>query len=123
MPHACPYFVEPCFEAFHFLETRFGFAAPVVEQLGRECFIWYGKGDRWVSIAYEPGSVPIVELFHPTRDLKHRRFPRHSERPARPRRLRRFRDNNDAVQQRQIAQVQAAELEALEREFLEGTGP
>ena len=121
MPHAFPHFVEPCLEAFRFLETRFGFAPPVVEQLGRECYVWYSKGDRWVSIAYEPGQSPIVELFHPTRELKHRRFPRHSTASAKPKRLKRFPDSDEA-QRHQTLQANAAELEALEREFLEGRG-
>ena len=70
-----PWFVTPCLEAFNYLENRYHFDAPDVEQLGRECFIRYRKGGRWVSIAYEPGSVPIVELFHPTHDIKHRQIP------------------------------------------------
>jgi hypothetical protein len=117
MPHVFPFFVTPCLEAFQFLETRFGFDAPVVEQLGRECFIRYRKGDRWVSIAYEPGSVPIVELFHPTHDIKHRRIPRLKSGLANPRR---FADTDEA-QQRQTLQAQAADLETVEREFLSAT--
>ena len=74
MSHAFPWFVTPCLEAFSYLQSRFRFDTPVVEQLGRECFIYYRKADRWVSIAYEPGSVPIVELFHPKRDIRHRRM-------------------------------------------------
>jgi len=114
MPHAFPFFVTPCLEAFGFLETRFGFDAPEVEQIGRECFIRYRKGDRLVSIAYEPGAVPIVELFHPTHDIKHRRIPRLKSGLANPRR---FADTDEA-QQRQTLQAQAADLETVEREFL-----
>ena len=114
MSHVFPFFVTPCLEVFQFLETRFGFDAPVVEQLGRECFIRYRKGDRWVSIAYEPGLVPIVELFHPIHDIKHRRIPRLKNGLANPRR---FADTDEA-QQRLTLQAQAADLEAVEREFL-----
>jgi hypothetical protein len=117
MAHVFPWFVTPCLEAFSFLESRFHFDAPVVEQLGRECFIRYRKSDRWVSIAYEPGSVPIVELFHPTPDIKHRRIPRLKSGLANPRRF----EDTDEVQQRQTLQAQAADLETVEREFLSAT--
>jgi len=117
MPHIFPFFVTPCLEAFQFLETRFGFDAAVVEQLGRECFIRYRKSDRWVSIAYEPGSVPIVELFHPTDDIKHRRIPRLKSGLANPKRF----ADTDETQQRQTLQTQAADLETVEREFLSAT--
>ncbi len=117
MPHAFPWFVTPCLEAFSFLESRFGFESPVVEQLGRECFIYYRKTDHWVSIAYEPGSVPIVELFHPTRDIKHRRIPRLQSGLANPRRF----ADTDESQQRQTLQAQAASLETVERGFLSET--
>ncbi|MGH2360991.1 MAG: hypothetical protein ACRDGM_10705 [bacterium] len=117
MPHVFSWFVTPCLEAFSFLESRFYFEAPVVEQLGRECFIRYRKGDRWVAIAYEPGSVPIVELFHPTREIKHRRIPRLKTGLADPRRF----ADTDESQQRRTLQAQAADLEVVEREFLTAT--
>jgi hypothetical protein len=117
MPHVFPFFVTPCLEAFRFLETRFGFDTPVVEQLGRECFIRYRKGDRWVSIAYEPGLVPIVELFHPTLDIKCRRIPRLKTGLANPRHF----VDPDEAQQRQTLEAQASDLEAIEREFLSAT--
>jgi hypothetical protein len=117
MQHPFPWFVTPCLEAFSFLESRFGFSSPLVEQLGRECFIRYHKTDRWVSIAYEPGSVPIVELFHPTDDIKDRRIPRLQNGLANPRRF----SDADESQQRQTLQAQAASLETVEREFLSGT--
>jgi hypothetical protein len=117
MAYVYPYFVTPCFEAFSFLEARCGFDAPVVEQLGRECFIRYRKGNRWVSIAYEPGCVPIVELFHPLLDIKHRRIPRLRTGLAKPRRF----ADADESQQRLTLQAQAADLETVEREFLSET--
>ena len=114
MAHTFPWFVTPCLEAFSFLPSRFGFDAPVVEQLGRECFISYRKSSRWVSIAYEPGSVPIVELFHPTNEIRDRRIPRLKVGLLRPR----YFVDTDEDQQRQTLQAQAAELEVVEREFL-----
>lgn len=111
-----PGFVAPCLEAFSYLVERFGFVAPVVEQLGRECFVRYQKGRRWVSIAYEPFSIPIVELFHPTQEIKDRRIPRLKTGLGDVSR-RRLADLNEK-QMKQTLQAQAQELENLEREFL-----
>jgi hypothetical protein len=114
MQHLFPWFVNPCLQAFRFLQTRYGFDAPEVEQLGRECFIRYRKDNRWVSIAYEACSIPIVELFYPSRDMRHRRIPRLHSGLANPKK---FADTDEA-QQRQTLQAQAADLEAKEKEFL-----
>jgi hypothetical protein len=117
MAYVFPYFVIPCLEAFSFLQTRFAFSAPTVKQVGRECYICYQKNDRWVSIAYEPGSVPIVELFHPSHDIKHRRIPRLQSGLTKPRHF----ADTDASQQRLTLQAQAASLETTERDFLSET--
>ena len=114
MAHAFPWFVIPCLEAFGFLQSRYGFDAPVVEQLGRECFIGYRKDTRWVSIAYEPGCVPIVELFHPTDDIKDRRIPQLKTGLENPKR---FADTDDS-QQRHTLHAQAVDLETTERVFV-----
>ena len=113
MAVAFPWFVTPCLEAFSYLVSRFGFEAPVVEQIGRECFVSYRKGSRWVSIAYEPASVPIVELFHPTNSMEHRRIPRLKTGLGEPSR---FVESEERI--RQTLKVQAADLELVEREFL-----
>jgi hypothetical protein len=112
MAPAYPFFVTPCLEAFGFLESRYGFAHEV-EQLGRECFVRYRKGNRWVSIAYEPGSVPIVELFHPSHDMEHRRIPRLDIGMRRPQLF-----TEEETQMWQTLHAQATDLEAKEREFL-----
>ena len=114
MQNLVPWFVNPCLEAFRFLETRYGFDTPEIEQLGRECFVRYRKGNRWVSIAYEPHSIPIVELFHPFHDIKHRRIPRLQSGLKNPKQ---FADTDEA-QQRQTLQSQASDLETKEKEFL-----
>jgi len=51
---------------FGFLSDRFGFQSPQMERLGRESYVRFRKGSRTVSIAWEPGTAPIVELFLPT---------------------------------------------------------
>ena len=116
MAHAFPCFVVPCLEAFSYLEKRYGFDKPVVEQIGRECFIRYRKGNRWVSIAYEPASPPIVELFHPTEEMKHRRIPRLKTGLGD---LSRFVESEEKLHR--TLEIQAGDLESVEKEFLNAT--
>ncbi len=61
-----PYFVEACTASFSRLVKEFSFQPAVIRQIGRECFIKYIKGNHIVSVAYELGSLPIVELFYPS---------------------------------------------------------
>ena len=58
-------FAEMCIEAFRALVDEFQFEDPEVERIGREVYVRYHKGLRTVSLANEPGSPPIIELFHP----------------------------------------------------------
>lgn len=114
MSHVFPWFVPPCLEAFEFLQTRYGFSEPEIEQLGRECFIRYQKGPRCVSIAYEPYSIPIVELFYPTHSMRDRRIPRLSTGLSHPKKF----ADTDIDEQRKVLMTQAQELATLEHEFL-----
>ena len=59
------HFTEPCCKAFRFLSERYGFTEPEVETIGRESFVRFKRDYQTVSIAYEPGCPPIVELFYP----------------------------------------------------------
>ncbi|HEU4765211.1 MAG TPA: hypothetical protein VFT93_06110 [Candidatus Eisenbacteria bacterium] len=59
-------FEQAACKAFGFLCDRFGFQSPEIERLGRESYVHFQKGPRIVSIAWEPGTAPIVELFLPT---------------------------------------------------------
>ena len=68
-------FERACLNALGFLCDRFGFAAPELEQLGREGYVRFHKGARTVSIAWEPGTAPIVELFFPTEGTGERPVP------------------------------------------------
>src|SRR5215475_8719102 len=72
-PHRA--FERACSNAFVFLCERFGFAAPEFEQLGREGYVQFHKGSRTVSIAWEPGAAPLVELFFPAQDSGDRPVP------------------------------------------------
>lgn len=61
-------FAGASISAFRTLVDEFKYDAPEIEQGGREVYVRYHKGARTVSIAYEPGSAPCVELFHPPTD-------------------------------------------------------
>ncbi len=112
-----PWFVNPCLDEFKYLgKGGYGFDPPVVEQIGRECFIRYTKGNRIVSIAYEPGSPPIVELFTPTHEIKNRRIPRLNTGIVN---ATKWRDTGED-ELRRILRSQAKDLEIKEKAFLSG---
>src|SRR5262245_28788053 len=64
-------FEDACTRAFAFLVERYGFAPPEIERIGRESYVRYHKGPRTVSIAWEYGAPPIVELFFPSLGTAH----------------------------------------------------
>jgi hypothetical protein len=70
-----PWFTDACIEAFAFLVSKYGFIGPKVKQAAYERYVSYEKPDRIVSIYYEPGLLPLVELFYPTREIKNRYIP------------------------------------------------
>lgn len=71
-----PWFVTPCNKAFEFLVAEYGFSKPVAKQYGHEVYVEYQKNDRLVSVVYEISFYPLVEFFHPTRDIRNRRIPK-----------------------------------------------
>jgi len=73
--HIYPDFVEACIGTFSRLVEEYSFQPAEIEQIGRECFIRYNKGSHVVSIAYEIGSLPIVELFYPSSETGERPTP------------------------------------------------
>ena len=70
-----PWFVNPCKIALGYLVNEHGFTGPVVKQYAYEVYVEYQKTDRWVSVVYEIGYYPLVEFYHPTREIKNRRIP------------------------------------------------
>ncbi len=68
-------FETACRSAFRDLVERFGFDEPEVESIGRETYVRYHKGPRTVSIAYEGGTEPIVELFYPSSETGEKPVP------------------------------------------------
>lgn len=65
-------FVDATHHAFKGLVTDYGFSAPVVDDLGREVFVRYDKGQHTVAVSLEHGSRPIVELFYPASETGER---------------------------------------------------
>lgn len=121
-------FVRTCCSAFRRLVDEYGFAEPVIEPLGRETFVRYLKGSREVSIAYEPGLRPIVELFYPSSETGERPIPwaerKGVQRTRRIPRLQvaeRFKDKDSASFARYL-EASAGALEREERAFLESSG-
>lgn len=57
------------------LVAEFHFSEPTVKQLAHEHHVEYVKGNKIVSVMYEPGHLPLVELFSPARSPEHRRIP------------------------------------------------
>jgi hypothetical protein len=54
-----------CEQRLSFLVERHGFEPPQVERIGRETYMRFHRGNRTVSIAWEPGLAPVVEIFEP----------------------------------------------------------
>ena len=58
-------FEEACVDAFRPMVDVFGFDEPKVERIGCESYVRYHCGAQTVSISFEDGMSPIVELFYP----------------------------------------------------------
>ncbi|MCP4142972.1 MAG: hypothetical protein GY755_22235 [Chloroflexi bacterium] len=56
-------FTNKVAEAFRFLEEKYGFSKPEIENLGREVFVHFHRNDETISISMEAGSKPLIELF------------------------------------------------------------
>jgi len=68
-------FIRECCNAFRRLVDSHGFAEPEIERIGRETYVRYRKGHHEVSIAYEHGTSPIVELYYPSSETGERPIP------------------------------------------------
>ena len=116
MAHKYSWFVDPCLEAFDCLRTRCGFGAPRLHRVGRDCYVLYQKGNRWIAIGYRIGYKPVVELHFPSWHIKCRRVPRLdlglTDGEA-------FADTNEQEQVRTLRAL-AADLALKERRFIHG---
>ncbi len=70
-----PWFTIPCQKVFQLLVTSHGFSGPTVKQYAHEIYVEYATTNRFISIEYEIGQYPLIELFQPTRQIKDRRIP------------------------------------------------
>jgi hypothetical protein len=61
-------FEKAVIDNFRFLQDRYGFSAPASEDFGREIFVRYERANQTVSISYEFGSSPLVEIFYPSEE-------------------------------------------------------
>ena len=61
-------FVEACRHVFRPLVELYGFDQPDSEPIGRETFVRYHRGGHTISVALEPGSRPIVEIYYPAKE-------------------------------------------------------
>jgi hypothetical protein len=64
-------FVPECIRAFRPLVDTHGFDPPEVKDYGREVFVEYHRGLSTVSVSYESGAEPIIELFYPPAPGEH----------------------------------------------------
>ena len=53
-------------EEFSFLQSKYGFGKLVIRNLGREVFFDYERDDETISISFEVGSKPIIEVYIPS---------------------------------------------------------
>ena len=52
-------------KTFDFLVQEFGFNSPVKKDFGREVFLEYERNADTISVSFELGSVPLVEVLIP----------------------------------------------------------
>jgi hypothetical protein len=68
-------FEKAVIDSFHFLQDRYGFSAPVANDYGREIFVKYERGNQTVSVSYEYGMTPLIEIFYPSVETGDRPVP------------------------------------------------
>ena len=108
---------------FRFLQDRYNFSAPVVEDFGREIFIKYDRVDQTISISYEFGGSPLIEIFHPS-DKDGEVYPTWASKNG-VKRIRRFpklklgsRFSNDETSIVKYIKEMSTELERVESDWL-----
>jgi len=62
-------------KAFCFLEKKYGFIKLAKKDYGREVFFEYERNTDTVSISFEVGSVPLIEVFIPVEGTNHKPVP------------------------------------------------
>ena len=118
------FFEQTVISNFRFLQDHYGFSTPVMEDYGREIFIRYERDKQTVSISFEFGSSPLVEIFYPSAETREPPIPWASRNGVRrTRRIPRLNIKNlflgDENSMTQYIQEIALEFEKVEAEWLE----
>lgn len=116
-------FKEAVTNNFSFLKTKYGFSEPVFEDLGREVYIRFNREDQTVSISYEFGSSPLIEIFYPSSETGDKPVPWASkndvERSRRFSKIKtsiRFSDDEDVI--KSYVKEMSLEFENIESNWL-----
>jgi hypothetical protein len=109
---------------FRYLQEKYGFSTAVTEDFGREIFIRYERNYQTVSISYEYGSSPLIEIFYPSIETGDRPVPwasknnvQRSRRFSKTRPKTRFSDDETSIE-KYIEEI-AFEFEKIESKWLE----
>ena len=110
---------------FRYLQEKYGFsAAAVVEDYGREIFVRYERNYQTVSISYEYGSSPLIEIFYPSSETGDKPVPwasknnvQRSRRFSKTRPKSHFSDDETSIE-KYIEEI-ALEFEKIESKWLE----
>ncbi|MBL8091842.1 MAG: hypothetical protein KF758_15815 [Anaerolineales bacterium] len=113
-------------ENFYFLQDKYGFLAPVVTDYGREIYVKYERGNQTVSISYEFGSNPLIEIFYPSNETGDKSIPWASKNDVkRSRRFSKvktsilFSDDEDVI--KNYVKEISLEFETIEKTWLQTT--
>ena len=68
-------FEKSVIDNFRFLQDKYGFSTPVAKDYGREIFVRYERDNQTVSISYEFGMSPLIEIFYPSTESEEKSIP------------------------------------------------
>jgi len=113
---------------FRFLLDKYGFSAPITEDFGREIFVKYERVNQTVSISYEFGSSPLIEIFYPSTESEEKSIPwaakgnvQRSRRFPKIRIATRFSDDENSIAE--YIKELSLEFEKIESKWLESNKP
>ena len=109
---------------FRYLQEKYGFSAAATEDLGREIIVRYERDNQTVSILYEHGSSPLIEIFYPSIEIGDNPIPWASknnlQRSRRSPKIKpKTRFLNDEVSTEKYIEEIALEFETIEVKWLE----
>jgi len=108
---------------FRFLQDKYSFSEPVANDYGREIFINYDRANQTVSISYEFGGSPRIEILYPSAETGDRLVPwatkdgvQRSRRFPKIRLVSRFSDDENSIAV--YVKEMAVEFEKIESNWL-----